>query len=108
MIYKVTFHISTLYIYIKFHQLRNYHKKQENLLHDFILHTRNFLHENGKKILHDGEYQSRYIMKKNNIHNISYFIHYILLIKSSRIPVMKNNVNITYQVMGRQCISHKT
>ena len=45
MIYQVTFHISTLYIYIKFHQLKNYHKKQEKLIHEFILYTRNFLHE---------------------------------------------------------------
>ena len=63
MIYKITFHISTLYIYIyiyiKFHQLKNYYKKQEKLVREFILYTRNFLHENGKKILHNGEYQSR-------------------------------------------------
>ena len=49
MIYKVTFHLSTLYIYIytKFHQLKNYHKKQEKLIHEFILYrsTRNFLHK---------------------------------------------------------------
>ena len=34
MIYQVTFHISTLYI-IKYHQLKNYHKKQEKLIHEF-------------------------------------------------------------------------
>ena len=33
MIYQVTFHISTLYI-IKYHQLKNYHKKQEKLIHE--------------------------------------------------------------------------
>ena len=31
----------------------------------------------------------------------------ILHIKSSRIPVLENNVNITYQVMGRQKITQK-
>ena len=41
-----------------------------------------------------------------------YTLHFIfhtniLHIKSSRIPVMENNVNIAYQVMGRQK-SHKT
>ena len=37
---------------IKFHQLKHHlhinipiYKKEENLIHDFILHTRNFLHE---------------------------------------------------------------
>ena len=38
------------YMYIKFHQVKHY-------IHDFILYTRNFLHDNGKQILHDGEYQ---------------------------------------------------
>ena len=48
MIYKVIFHISTLYIYTKFHQSKHY-------LHISIpLYTRNFLHENGKQILHNG------------------------------------------------------
>ena len=37
MIYKVTFDISTLYI--KFHQLKNYNKKQEKLIHEYILYT---------------------------------------------------------------------
>ena len=53
-------------IYIKFYQVQHYihfnipiYKKQEKLIHDFILYTRNFLHENGKQILHNGEYQSR-------------------------------------------------
>ena len=39
MIYKVTFHISTLYI-IKYHQLKNSHKKQEKLIHEFILYKK--------------------------------------------------------------------
>ena len=49
-------------------------------------------------------------MKINN-ENEKYIIHFmfsykkILYIKSSRIPVMENNVNITYQVMGRQQIT---
>ena len=47
-------------------------------------------------------------MKINN-ENEKYILHFIfhtsiLHIKSSRIPVMKN-VNITYQVMGRQQIT---
>ena len=47
-------------------------------------------------------------MKINN-ENENYILHFtfhtsILHIKSSRIPVMKN-VNITYQVMGRQHIT---
>ena len=33
------------------------------------------------------------------------FIQNILHIKSSRIPVMENDVNTTYQVMGRQQIT---
>ena len=41
--------------------------------------------------------------------NEKYILHFIfhtniLQIKSSRIPVMENKVNITYQVMGRQHI----
>ena len=41
--------------------------------------------------------------EKNTLHFI--FHTKILHIKSSRIPVMENNVNITYQVMGRQHIT---
>ena len=45
-------------------------------------------------------------MKINN-GNENYTLHFIfhtniLHIKSSRIPVVENNVNITYQVMGKQ------
>ena len=48
-------------------------------------------------------------MKINN-ENEKYILHFMfsykyLHIKSSRIPVMKNGVNITYQVMGRQQIT---
>ena len=48
-------------------------------------------------------------MKINN-ENEKYILHFIihtniLHIKLSRIPVMKNNVNITYQVTGRQNIT---
>ena len=48
-------------------------------------------------------------MKINN-ENENYTSHFIfhtniLHIKSSRIPVMENDVNITYQVMGRQQIT---
>ena len=48
-------------------------------------------------------------MKINN-ENEKYILHFIfhtniLHIKSSRIHVMEQNVNITYQVMGRQQIT---
>ena len=48
-------------------------------------------------------------MEINN-ENENYTLHFIfhtkiLHIKSSRIPVMENNVYITYQVMGRQQIT---
>ena len=48
-------------------------------------------------------------MQTNN-ENETNTIHFIfhtnnLQIKSSMIPVMENNVNITYQVMGRQQIT---
>ena len=48
-------------------------------------------------------------MEINN-ENEKYALHFIfhtniLHIKSSRIPEMENNVNITYQVMGRQKIT---
>ena len=51
-------------------------------------------------------------MKTNN-ENETYTIHFIfhtniLHIKSSIIPVTENDVNITYQVMGRQQITQKT
>ena len=50
-------------------------------------------------------------MKMNN-EKEKYTLHFIfhtniLHIKSSKIPVMENNVNITYQVMGDKR-SHKT
>ena len=50
-------------------------------------------------------------MKINN-ENEKYILHFIfhtkiLHIKSSSIPVMENNVNITYQAMGRQHITQK-
>ena len=48
-------------------------------------------------------------MEINN-ENETYTLHFIfhtniLHIKSSRIPVMENDVNITYQIMGRQQIT---
>ena len=48
-------------------------------------------------------------MKINN-ENGKYTLHFIFhtnirYIKSSRIPVMENDINITYQVMGRQHIT---
>ena len=42
------------------------------------------------------------------IYYISSFHTNILQIKSSRIPVMENNVKIAYQVMGRQQITQNT
>ena len=43
---------------------------------------------------------------KNETNTIHFIFHTNnLQIKSSRIPVMENNVNITYQVMGRQQIT---
>ena len=47
-------------------------------------------------------------MGKNE--NGTYTLHFIfhkniLYIKSSRIPVMENDVNITYEAMGRQQIA---
>ena len=54
MIYKVTFHISILYIY----QISStqdlgtlqdmQERKEEKLIHDFISYTKNFLHTNGE------------------------------------------------------------
>ena len=48
-------------------------------------------------------------MEINN-ENETYTIHFIfhtniLHIKSSRIPVMENNIKITFQVMGRQQVT---
>ena len=78
-----------------------YMRKQEKLIHDLILYTRNLLHENGKQILHNGEYQSRQTMKMKHIHYISCFHTNILHIKFSWIHVMKN-IKITYQLVRRQ------
>ena len=63
-------------------------------LHYFILYTRNFLHENGSKYCIMG------VSMKINNENETYTIHFIFHtnihhIKSSRIRVMENNVNIT-------------
>ena len=65
MIYKVTVHISTLYIFIPnfinsritFSTRYERKGKEEKLVHVFILYTRNFQHTNGDQILHNGEYQ---------------------------------------------------
>ena len=50
MIYKVTFHISTLYICQisstqKLTYSSGYENKEGKFIHEFILYTRNFLHE---------------------------------------------------------------
>ena len=52
-------------LYIKFHQVKHYihlkipiYKKQQKLIHDFILYTQETSYtQNGKQILHNGEYQ---------------------------------------------------
>ena len=53
MIYKVTFHISTLYIYqiLSTQELPTFKKTKERrkLIHEFIVYTRNFLHEMERK-----------------------------------------------------------
>ena len=48
-------------------------------------------------------------INNENEKDILHFIFHtnILHIKSSRIPVMKNDVYITYQLMGRQHITQK-
>ena len=46
------------------------------------------------------------IYNENEKYTLHFIFHTnILHIKSSRIPVMKNDVTITYQVMGRQQIT---
>ena len=46
------------------------------------------------------------INNENEKYTIRFIFHTnILHIKSSKIPVMENNINITYQVMGRQHIT---
>ena len=46
------------------------------------------------------------INNKNEKYTLNFIFHTnILHIKSSRIPVMENNVKITYHVMGRQKIT---
>ena len=54
--------------------------------------------------MHNGDINQD-TMKMKNIQYISCFRTIILHIKSSRIPVMENDVKITYQVMGRQQIT---
>ena len=45
-------------------------------------------------------------IKINEKYTLQFIFHTTYLhIKSSSIPVMENNVNITYQVMGRQKIT---
>ena len=50
-------------LYIKFHQSKHYLYQhpyiRETRKIDTCLHTGNFLQQNGKQILHNGEYQSR-------------------------------------------------
>ena len=61
MIYKVTFHISTLYIYqiSSTQELPTLQDMKKRRKIDTLFHTRNFLHTNGDQILHNGEYQPR-------------------------------------------------
>ena len=54
MIYKITFHISTLYIHWissiqALHTYKNlYIQETRKLIHEFFLYTRNFLHKKWK------------------------------------------------------------
>ena len=64
VIYGNTQEIYILTLYIKFHQFQQYihlnipiYKKEEKLIYDFILYSRNFLQQNEQQILHNGEYQ---------------------------------------------------
>ena len=79
MIYKVTVHISTLYIYIyqisSTQELSTLQETKERKKNSYMIYIHKKLPtQNGKKILHNGEYQSRQTMKMKNIHYISYFI----------------------------------
>ena len=65
MIYKVTFHISTLYIYqisstqeLSTLQDMQERKKKTYYMISFYIHKK-LPAQNGKKILHNGVYQSR-------------------------------------------------
>ena len=71
LIHKQKLHINIIH-QISSSLYTRYMRKEENLIYEFILYTRNFLQQNEKQILHNGEYQSRYTMK--NIYYISYFI----------------------------------
>ena len=101
-------YISTLYI--KFHQVMHYihfnipiYKKQEKLIHEFILYTRN-PHEMESKYCIMGSINQNKRMEMEHIHYISCFHTNILHIKFSWIQAMKN-IKITYQVMGTQHIT---
>ena len=49
------------------------------------------------------------LYNENEIYTLHFIFHTnILQIKSSMIPVMENDVNITYQVMGRQQITQNS
>ena len=100
-----TSQISHIYIiYIKFHQFKHYihlnipiYKKQEKLIHDFILYTRNFLHIM-RSILNNENENIKNIFLIKTIHiklmkqYISCFHPNILHIKFSWIHVMENNI----------------
>ena len=98
-------YISTLYI--KFLQVQHYIHfnipiyKKEKLIHEFILYTRNFLHEMESKW--------RVSIKTNN-ENEKYIFHFMFSYKYSTYQIIKDHCNekqvtITYQVMGRQQIT---
>ena len=100
-------YISTLYI--KFHQVNHcihlnipIYKKEDKLIYDFILYTQEtcYMKMESKYCIMGSINQDK---NKNETYSIHFIFHTnILHIKSSRIPVMENNVNITSQVMGRQ------
>ena len=87
-----------LTLYIKFHQVKHYihlkipiYKKQEKLIHDFILYTRNFLHEMESKYCIMGVSMRINNENETHIYYISCFHTNIIgvHIKSSWIHVMK-------------------
>ena len=67
------------------------YKKQENLIRDFILYTRNFLHEMG----------SRHCI---NNENETYALQFVFSYKYSTYQIFIDtcNIKITYQLMRRQ------
>ena len=95
MLYTTKLHINITYI--KFHQVEHY-------IHDFILYTRNFLHERENKYCIMGS------INQINNENEKYILHFIFHtniphIKFSWIHAMKKYQR-TYQLVKRQETSY--